>query len=235
MFKFQQFTVVQENAAMKVGTDGVLLGAWTPVDHQPAKILDAGTGTGLVALMLGQRTCNAMIDAVEIDDAACLDARNNFEASPWSDRLNLFHSSFQDFAQRSASSYDLIVSNPPFFRRSMKNECSRKATARHDISLSAEDLLEGVCKLLSVDGIFSLILPVSDYEGFRLKAARFGMYEQKRLMVHPNPGKPAKRVMSVWTRKQVDFPVIERLDVEESRHNYTAGFKNIVSGFYLAF
>ncbi|WP_234408438.1 tRNA1(Val) (adenine(37)-N6)-methyltransferase [Marinilabilia salmonicolor] len=220
---------------MKVGTDGVLLGAWTPVDLQPAKILDAGTGTGLVALMLAQRTRNAMIDAVEIDDAACVDARINFEASPWNDRLNLYHASLQDFAENSASSYDLIVSNPPFFSGSMKNECSRKATARHDVSLTAEDLLEGVNKLLSVDGVFSLILPVYDYESFRLKAACSGMYEQKRLMVHPNPGKPAKRVLSVWTRKQVNLPIIESLDVEESRHKYTPGFKNIVSGFYLAF
>jgi tRNA1Val (adenine37-N6)-methyltransferase len=235
MFKFQQFTVIQENAAMKVGTDGVLLGAWTPVDHQPAKILDVGTGTGLVALMLAQRTQNAMIDAVEIDDAACIDAGTNFKASPWSDRLNLHYTSLQDFAEGNASSYDLIVSNPPFFSGSMKNPNERKAVARHNGGLSHEDLVSGVLKLLSRQGRFSLILPVEDYNVFRFKTARAGLFESQRLEVSPNPGKPVKRVISEWTRAAVNAPNIERIDIEESRHKYTPGFKNIVSGFYLAF
>lgn len=235
MFKFQQFAVVQENAAMKVGTDGVLLGAWTPVDHRPAKILDVGAGTGLVALMLAQRTKSALIDAVEIDAAACMDARLNFDASPWSERLNLYHSSFQDYSDSNTSSFDLIVSNPPFFSGSLKNSCQRKATARHNGELSREDIIAGVVKLLSENGIFSLILPVSDYEDFHMKACRAGLSECRRLEVIPNTGKPIKRIISVWRKKSVSELVVESVVVEISRHNYSPAFKRIVSGFYLAF
>lgn len=235
MFRFQQFTVVQNNAAMKVGTDGVLLGAWTPVDHQPQRILDVGAGTGLVALMLAQRTDDSMIDAVEIDDLACVDADTNFQESPWSNRLNLYNTSLQSFAEKSEYSYDLIVSNPPYFSGSLKNPNQRKAAARHNGGLSQEELVSCILKLLSKQGRFSLILPVSDYDNFRLKAARAGLFESQRLEVSPNPGKPVKRVISEWTRSAVSVPNIERIDIEESRHKYTSGFKNIVSGFYLAF
>ncbi|WP_291861157.1 methyltransferase [Marinilabilia sp.] len=233
MFTFQQFKVYQENAAMKVGTDGVLLGAWTPVCEKAERILDIGTGTGLVALMLAQRTDKSVVDAVEIDAPSCLDARENFEISPWNDRLNLYNSSLQDFSKRVDFKYDLIVSNPPFFSGSLKNPNQRIAAARHNAGLSQEDLLSGVLQLLSDEGRFSLILPVSDYETFRMKAARAGLFESRRLEVMPNPGKPVKRIVSVWERVFSDESIVEEMVLELSRHHYSNSFRRIVSEFYL--
>src|SRR5664280_2075596 len=117
-FEFKQFRVEQSKAAMKVGTDGVILGAWTSVDNA-SRILDVGTGTGLIALMLAQRS-NAAIDAVEIDDDAYCEAKFNFEQSPWKERLKIFHSDFNAFSKEYGHQYDLIVSNPPFFIDSLK-------------------------------------------------------------------------------------------------------------------
>lgn len=233
MFTFQQFKVYQEHAAMKVGTDGVLLGAWTPVPGKAGRILDVGTGTGLVALMLAQRTYDAVIDAVEIDAPGCLDAQMNFEISPWNDRLNLFGSSFQDFAESAHNKYDLIVSNPPFFSGSLKNSCQRKATARHNGELSQEDIIAGVLQLLADDGTFSLILPVADYEDFRGKASRAGLFESRRLEVRPTPGKPVKRVLSVWGRSLPDKLATEEMVLELSRHQYSEFYKTLTADFYL--
>jgi len=233
MFTFQQFKVCQENAAMKVGTDGVLLGAWTPVDHQPLRILDVGTGTGLVALMLAQRIGAGMIDALEIDEPGCVDARQNFEMSPWSDRLNLHHISFQDFSEKVAVKYDLIVSNPPFFNSGLKNPCHRKATARHSEALNQEDLLNGVLCNLADDGRFSLILPVADYEAFRGKASRAGLYESRRLLVKPTPDKPVKRVVSLWSKSFSTELVSEEMVLELSRHYYSEYYKSLTDDFYL--
>jgi tRNA1Val (adenine37-N6)-methyltransferase len=233
MFTFQQFKIYQEYAAMKVGTDGVLLGAWTPLPEKADRILDIGTGTGLVALMVAQRSSAGIIDAVEIDAPGCVDAERNFENSPWSERLILYNKSFQVFAEKAAFKYDLIVSNPPFFSASLKNPCHRKATARHDGALSKEDLVEGVLRLLSEDGVFSLILPVVDYEEFRSKASRAGLYESRRLMVKPTPYKPVKRVISVWGKLFPEDPVTEEIVLELSRHQYSNFYKTLTADFYL--
>ena len=128
---------------MKVGTDGVLLGAWTPLPDQESLILDVGTGTGLIALMLAQRAPRATVHGVEFDDMSCRDARHNFEKAPWDDRLHLYETSFQDFYQTRDPRYHLIVCNPPFFSQSLHNPCHRKANARHNHALSHEELLTG--------------------------------------------------------------------------------------------
>jgi tRNA1Val (adenine37-N6)-methyltransferase len=235
MFKFQQFTVFQENAAMKVGTDGVLLGAWATVSEKTERILDIGTGTGLVALMLAQRCAKATIDAVEIDVPSCHDAALNFSSSPWHERLNLFGEAFYSFQDKTVNKYDLIVSNPPFFSGSLQNSCNRKATARHDRALNQEGLISGVVQLLEKNGRFTLILPVGDYDQFQLKASRAGLYEEQKLMVKPTPHKPVKRIDSVWQKYPPNNHRCDELVVEMSRHCYSEEFKRIVSGFYLAF
>jgi tRNA1Val (adenine37-N6)-methyltransferase len=192
-----------------------------------------GAGTGLVALMLAQRTDDSMIDAVEIDDFACVDAEINFKESPWSDRLKLYNTSLQSFAEKSEFSYDLIVSNPPFFSGSLKNPNQRKAVARHNGGLSQEDLVSGVLKLLSKQGRFSLILPEADYNIFRLKAARAGLFESQRLEVSPNPGRPVKRIVSEWRKVFLEESVVEEMVLELSRHHYSDRFRRMVSEFYL--
>jgi tRNA1Val (adenine37-N6)-methyltransferase len=233
MFQFQQFRIEQKNVAMKVGTDGVLLGAWTPVNDQINQVLDVGTGTGLVALMLAQRCPKAYIDAVEIDTSSARDAQKNFKNSPWSKRLHIENISFQKFFQQSQLNYDLIVCNPPFFSNCIRNKSNRKAAARHNDSLKQDDLIDGTLKLLSAKGALSVILPTSDYESFRMKIARFSMYEHCRLLVKPTPSKPVKRVIALWKK---DFPhdlKSEEMVLEITRHQYSDYFRKITKDFYL--
>lgn len=233
MFQFQQFSLTQENSAMKVGTDGVLLGAWTPGGEMTTKVLDVGTGTGLVALMLAQRFRSAAIHALEVDLPSCEDARLNFEASPWKDRLTLFDDSFQSFAGSTFHNYDLIVCNPPYFSGSIKNSCRRKAAARHNHLLPQDELLDGCSKILRQNGRFSIILPFSDYEFFRVLAARKGWYEFRRLKVRPTPHKPLKRVVSLWGKELPGSSLSEELVIELTRHQYSVAFQELTGDFYL--
>jgi len=234
MFHFQQFSIRQSDAAMKVGTDGVLLGAWTSVSEVSGRILDVGTGTGLVALMLAQRNSSAIIDAIEIDTSSCLDARYNFDHSPWKGRLALFEGSLQDFSKKADASYNLIVCNPPFFSNSIKNTCTRKAAARHDDVLDYNELLNGSKQLLCAAGQLSLILPAEGYETFRSLAARKGWFEYRRLDVKPSPGKKVKRVLSCWGFQMPDEPLsTKEMVVEIARHQYSDDFYRLTREFYL--
>ena len=149
-FSFRQFTIHQDQCAMKVGTDGVLLGAWVNVENAQ-RILDVGTGTGLIALMCAQRS-ESVIDAVEVDRAASEQAAVNCSASPWKDRITVVHDSFQHFAESTAYRYDLIVSNPPFFKNSLKPKGLARSLARHDDRLSYESLLYYTVKILEPGG-----------------------------------------------------------------------------------
>mgnify|MGYP000963171132 FL=1 len=153
-FTFKQFTVKQERSAMKVGTDGVLLGAWTSLDNQPLSILDIGAGTGIISLLLAQRSLSETIDAVELDENAYEECVDNFEASDWGDRLFCYHTSAQQFAEEIDDTYDLIVSNPPFYTDHFKSENKARNKARFTDSLSFKDLTKAVSKLLSSHGFF---------------------------------------------------------------------------------
>jgi tRNA1Val (adenine37-N6)-methyltransferase len=159
-FRFKQFTIQQERAAMKVGTDGVLLGAWASVPLPGGRVLDVGTGTGLIALMIAQRTVNVEVDALEIDPSSALQAKENFRNSPWRERLSCMHVSFQDYAARCKTQYDLLICNPPFFSASSKTPSSEKNLARHDDSLGLDDLFKGAVGLMKKNSLISLILPI---------------------------------------------------------------------------
>jgi tRNA1Val (adenine37-N6)-methyltransferase len=236
MFYFKQFSIRQDRAIMKVGTDGVLVGAWTPVpDYPVTTILDVGAGTGLIALMMAQRCPSAKIDAVEIDAPSCEDMEVNFSKSDWSDRLKVFNTSFQDFCVKTKNHYDLIVCNPPFFSNGLKNPSERKASARHNHLLQQEELIEGVKKLLSKNGFFSLILPLPDYELFRLAASRKGLFEHRKLNVRPTPSKAVMRVISLWGLDMPEQFLIEELFVELARHRYSDEFVKLTRAFYLNF
>ena len=157
-FKFKQFSVNQDNCAMKVGTDGVLLGAWCDVESAKM-VLDIGTGTGLIALMIAQRTDCALIDAVEIDKSAYVQASGNFKDSRWCGRIGVFNLDFKQYVDECNTKYDLIVSNPPYFENSLKSSNLERTMARHTDSLSFDELLHGASMLLSESGIISLIVP----------------------------------------------------------------------------
>ncbi len=231
-FKFKQFTVVQDRCAMKVGTDGVLLGAWATVAHEPSSVLDIGAGTGLVALMIAQRSRASLIDALEIQDAAYEQCVTNFEASPWSDRLFCYHCSLQEFAAEVEDRYDLIVSNPPFHAETPSSGDSARDRARQSASLPFTELLKGAQELLAPGGKFVVILPHREALRFTDLAAQHGLYPERILEVRGNPDAEIKRSLLEFQMGRTECEVQE-LVIETSRHDYTAEYIELTREFYL--
>jgi len=199
-FRFKQFTIHQERCAMKVGTDGVLLGAWANV-KEAQRILDVGTGTGLIALMLAQRTAHqttpAQIDAIEIDEAASQQARENVTNSPWPERVQVYHYALQEYMTRSINPYDLIIANPPFFEKAHKAANPARSLARHNDTLTHDDLLDAACQLLTAKGCLSVIYPTEIAQHFLTRADTYGFVCQRKLRVKPTPMLPVKRILVV--------------------------------------
>lgn len=231
-FEFKQFRIEQQKAAMKVGTDGVLLGAWTPVKDSQ-RILDIGTGTGLIALMLAQRS-NARIDAVEIDKLACEEAEFNFAQSLWNDRLTVFNTDFQVFANLLCEPYDLIVSNPPFFVNSLKTKNTALSVARHNDVLTFDQLVICARKLLSNTGRLCVIIPFTSCEEFRGCARLAGFYLRQQTQIIPKFGKAPKRVLLEFT-VQPGYPVNNELVILDEVGYYTEHYKTLTASYYPAF
>lgn len=228
-FTFKQFTVYHDRCAMKVGTDGVLLGAWTDLTRSH-RILDIGTGTGLIALMAAQRCPEARITAIDIDSEAVLQARENFQSSLWSNRLEAM---LQDVCiYTSGTGFDTIVSNPPYFIDSLKCPDRQRNTARHTDTLDAGKLLEKVAELLTPDGCFSLILPSEQTELLFQTAALHGLYPSRLTQVITRPGLPPKRSLVEFRKTVQDYPVNE-LVVELERHVYSEEYIALTKDFYL--
>ncbi|WP_421920785.1 tRNA1(Val) (adenine(37)-N6)-methyltransferase [Marinifilum sp.] len=234
-FKFKQFTIHQEASAMKVGTDGVLLGAWADVE-QSKQLLDIGTGTGLIAIMLAQRTnSDSIIDAIEIDDSAYRQAEENINACPWKDRVNAVHNSFQDYSLISKKKYDVIVSNPPYFMNGLNAKEESRTKARNANHLPFEDLLVGVKKLLNMKGSFSVVLPIEEGDLFIRLAKLTGFGLKRKCKVLPNPGKPAKRYLLELCLQDCEC-LNEELIVENGqRHVYSPQYIELTKDFYLKF
>lgn len=231
-FQFKQFKVHQDRCAMKVGTDGVLLGAWSSLDHQPDSILDIGAGTGVIALQMAQRSAASLIDAVEIDEEAFEQCTENFEASPWSDRLFCYHASLQEFASEIEESYDLIISNPPFFSEEIKTGNLSRNMARFEEALPFEHLLICVAHLLSEAGIFSIILPKQQQERFTILATASELFLNRVCDVKGSPKAAVKRVLMEFSFQPKEVRT-ESLTLEISRHQYTAEYIALVQDFYL--
>ena len=231
-FHFKEFTIAQDKTAMKVGTDGVLLGAWTSIKNNPSFILDIGTGTGVIALQLAQR-CNAeLIDALEIDDKAYEQAVDNFEQSNWGDRLFCYHASLAEFVDEIEDKYDLIVANPPFYTDDYKSDNKERNLARFTDSLSFEELLESVSLLLSKNGSFSVIIPFKEEESFLLLAKKFNLFPNRICNVKGNVNAPIKRSLIALSFQNNDFTKTE-LILEIERHQYTTAYTDLVKDFYL--
>jgi tRNA1Val (adenine37-N6)-methyltransferase len=190
LFHFKQFSVRHDRSGMKVGTDGVLLGAWTDVTHVKS-ILDIGTGTGVIALMLAQRTKQATIHAVEIDKEAYEDATENIASSPWADRIHVHHTSIQEF--RPATKFELIVSNPPYFQNSFKPPDPKRGVARHTQQLTFQNVLEAAGKLLSQKGRLNIILPYTEGLEFIVLAEQRNIYCSRKWSFKTRIGKPIER------------------------------------------
>jgi tRNA1Val (adenine37-N6)-methyltransferase len=233
MFSFKQFSVKQDRCAMKIGTDGVLLGAWTPIENNPFSILDIGAGTGIIALMLAQRSTAAQIDALEIDDEAYEQAVDNFENSPWSDRLFCFHAGLDEFMEEPEDEYDLIVSNPPFYTEDYKSDNEQRDLARFTDAMPFEDLIEAADLLLSENGIFTAIIPFKEEQAFLALAAAFELYPLKITRVKGTPSTEIKRSLLALGRNKNTLPTITELIIETSRHQYTPEYIALTKDFYL--
>lgn len=233
-FKFKQFTVHQDRAAMKIGTDGVLLGAWVSLEHEPQSILDIGTGTGVIALMMAQRSDAELLDALEIDDAAYEQAVDNFEASDWSDRLFCYHAGLDEFAQEmiDEEGYELIISNPPFYSDSHSSKNSQRDKARSTAALSFGELLEAVDQLLAPQGQFAVIVPRAEEVGFIETAKQFDLHPWKITRIKGNPDTPEKRSLIQFSHNQKPY-LEDVLTIESARHDYTPEYIALTKDFYL--
>lgn len=234
-FQFKEFVVHQDKTAMKIGTDGVLLSAWCSLEAYPDSILDVGSGTGVIALMLAQRIDAMTIDAVEINEDAYEQTVENFEQSDWGDRLFCYNASFQEFAQElneEEETYDLIVSNPPFYTDEYKTEDEARNAARFTSALSFEELLQGVVLLLSKEGVFSTIIPYKEEENFIKLANALSLQVQRICRVRGNAEAELKRSLLEFSFNE-KTPEITELIIEKERHQYTDDYINLTKDFYL--
>ncbi len=219
---------------MKVGTDGVLLGAWSGLESA-SRILDVGTGSGLIAVMLAQRS-GAVIDGVEIDEKACKQARENVEGTPWHERISLFHDSFQHFSETTSFRYDVIVSNPPYFQNSLKPPVKAKTTAKHDTALNYTTLLSCCAKLLKPGGRLSFIIPAVDQKQFTGLADFHRLYPSRLTWVRPAPGKEYSRCLVEFTGQTGITCSENELIIRKSDLTaYSDEYIELTRDFYLGF
>jgi tRNA1Val (adenine37-N6)-methyltransferase len=231
-FQFKKFTVHQEKSAMKIGTDAVILGAWTPIEH-PFSILDIGAGTGIIALILAQRSGAQQIDALEIDDDAYEECVENFENSPWNDSLFCYHAAFDEFIEEMEDEqYDLIVSNPPFYTEDYFSSNEKRDTARFTEALPFTELLEGASLLLSEEGTFSVIIPYKSEEKFIEIAHSHKLFPYKITRVKGTETSEIKRSLIAFTKEKKELKEDE-LIIEISRHQYTPEYISLTKDFYL--
>jgi len=229
MFRFKQFAIRQENAAMKVGTDGALLGAWCDVS-KANNILDIGTGTAIIAMMVAQRNSSAAITAIEIDQKALIDANFNIKNCPWTNRIRLIESSLQKYAP--TLKFDSIISNPPFFENSLKSNSHQKVKARHADSMHYSDILAFASKHLSSNGIVHLILPTENAEKCIEIAIESGYYLKRICKVQPVPYKNAHRYAFELTKVPTKT-INESLTIETGkRHDYSQQYIELTKAFY---
>ena len=218
---------------MRVGTDGVLLGSWTDVSNAK-NILDIGTGTGLIAIMLAQRS-KAKITGIEIEVQAANEAIQNAENSPWTNRIKIVHLPFQEFAAKTEERFDTIVSNPPYFTNAVKSKQDEKSVARHNHSLPFKELLQGVSKLLTPDGKLSVILPVNEAINFTKQAKESGLFPSVLTEVKSSTNKEPNRQLMEFSQKTIN-PGIGTLSIfEKNGVDFTDEYKNLTAGFYLNF
>lgn len=227
-FTFRQFTVRQDRCAMKVGTDGVLLGAWAAGGR---RMLDIGTGTGLVALMMAQRFPDGQITAVEIDTEACRQASENVQNSPFADRLQVLCSSVQDY--QAEEKYDVIVSNPPFYDNSLRCPDGSRSKARHTETLTYRDLFFAVDRLLQPDGIFSAVIPTDCLSAFVAEGILRGFSVVRKTLVKTVPRKPARRALVAFSRQGGGPCPVEEVCLMDADGQRSSWYSALTEAFYL--
>jgi tRNA1Val (adenine37-N6)-methyltransferase len=234
MFHFKQFSVDQSGCAMKINTDGVLLGAFVE-SGTPKTILDIGTGTGVIALMLAQRFKQAIIDAVEIDPVAAQTASNNFKNSSFDRRIALFAQSFEDFFDEFPDrTYDLIVSNPPFFIHSLKSPKAKKELAKHTDQHFFKRLIAGLSKHLTIDGVCQLILPVETADLVRKTALEHGLFVKKTTKIYSYKDSEAHRELLALSRDKTNVEDGQFV-IYDSPKIYSQQYQEALKDFFTIF
>lgn len=231
-FKLKQFTVNQDRCAMKIGTDSVLLGAWTSTENNPISILDIGAGTGILSLILAQRTNADLIEAIEIDDDAYEQCAENFENSPWNDRLFCYHASLLEYAEEIDDKYDLIICNPPFYSEDYKTKDESRDLARFQDAMPFEHLVYAVSQLLYENGVFSVIIPNKENQKLIDLASKVDLFPNRILNVKGTQNSKIKRSLIEFSFQKKSIETSE-LIIENSRHNYTEDYINLTKDFYL--
>ncbi|MBA10330.1 MAG: tRNA (adenine-N(6)-)-methyltransferase [Flavobacteriaceae bacterium] len=231
-FQFKQFKVHQDRCAMKIGTDSVILGAHTSLKRKPKSVLDIGAGTGILSLMLAQRCDSDIIDAVEIDDNAFEQCTNNFEDSPWNDRLFCYHTSLEDFTAEVSDSYDLIITNPPYYSEDYKSANPQRDLARFQDALPFANLLECVSKLLHKTGTFSIIIPFEEEDELKRLALNYGLFANDILRIKGHASALLKRSIIEFSFVKSNCN-LNTLVIEKKRHQYTADYIKLTKKFYL--
>lgn len=235
-FQFKQFTIWHQRCAMKVGTDGVLAGALAPVQGF-RNILDVGTGSGLIALMLAQRCPKAQITAIEIDDDAAAQAAENFAASPWAERIHLIHGDFNEYSPN--TQFDLIISNPPYFTDALKNPDHQRSVARHNDTLNYHQLFLQARHLLQPTGVCCIIIPAETENFVNDMAARHHFFPHAATRIFTKPGKPCRRVfVTYWRGSENDLYYPEEkteqiLYLMDADSNYSADYRKLTEDFYI--
>ena len=229
-FQFKQFRVEQEFCAMKVTTDACIQGAWTPILPDVKHVLDVGAGTGLLSLMMAQRSKDVIIDGIEFDKSAAGQAIENANTSFWKDRIKILEGDVRNFNVQ--NKYDLIISNPPFFNNSLLSDKDSKNMARHTLSLSYSDLLKVLDTHLKEDGYTSIMLPYTEYQEWEKLLAENEWFEFGRLRVRHGITAPVKRVVGLFGRKKIAVIDEQELVIRDD-DNYTPAFIELLSPFYL--
>jgi len=231
-FRFKQFQITDNRSAMKVGTDSVILGAWVGVEAVK-NVLDIGCGSGLLSLLVAQRIASAKIMGVEIDEGACLDAEFNFSKSKWNERLSVIHADILSVSIK--QKYDLIISNPPFFKSSLLPNEKNRAGARHDESLSLNNLLLFVKNHLADEGRFALVFPFDREEELLLLASNNGLFPQRILHTKNKPSAQTKRSFIEFSKFENMQPQMDELEIRNKNSEYSTDYKELTKDFYLNF
>ncbi len=233
IFTFKQFEIAQDKCAMKIGTDGVLLGAWVRLNEMTASVLDVGAGTGVISLQIAQEYVVETIDAIELEPNAYEQCVFNFENSPWGDRLFCYHASFQEFVSEIDDSYDHIITNPPFYNDGHTTGTEARDIARMSNSLPLTDVFQGARKLLSSTGCLSMILPYGSLKSAMKQAEECGFFLLRITKVKGVQGGKYKRVLLTFSIQEVVSVEEKELVIEIKRHQYTQEYIDIVAPFYL--
>ena len=230
-FRFKQFSVYQGLCAMKVNTDGVLLGAWAEVSGAK-NIIDIGTGTGVIAMMMAQKNQTAHIDAIDIDEEAFTQAGKNFKDTPWAERLSPHHVSLQNFSPE--KKYDVVISNPPYFFKDFQSVYAQRNIAKHSTELSYEDLASGIARLMSDEGRAFLVLPIFNFAAFEEIALRAKLFVTQKAEVTAIKGKQPYVVLLQLEKVQRET-ILSKIDIHEADGSFTQQYKAITKDFYLKF